>query len=78
MTGDLADALTRDLADAGLAEQLGEGELKSLSSEDVLKVEQNGDVVELFENGDSILELNTQEVDFNERFIAAAATSLNF
>lgn len=74
----LASALAEDIAEAGLATLIDSTSLESLDCRTLIELEQDGDTIEVYENGDAIAEFSTSDEDFNDKFMATLATSLNF
>lgn len=86
MTSNLAEALVEDFAEAGLAELVSPGKLKSYSGENVVEVLQevvtgaNGNEIEqivIVSNGEVIETLNIEDEKFNDDFFRIMRTELN-
>lgn len=74
----LAEAIAANIGDAGLAELVAPGSLKSLEGNTLVELEQHGDTISIYENGDSVADISTDDADFNDRLMAVVATALNF
>lgn len=75
----LAEALAADIAEVGLAELVAPGKLKALEGGvGIVELAQDGDLISVYDNGESIAEFDTNDGDFNERFLGTLATVLNF
>ena len=74
----LAEALVEDIANVGLAELVNANSLKSIEGDTLVEIEQDDDLIRVYEGGEQIAEYSTSDEDFNKKFMATIATSLNF